>query len=85
MELQEGLAPNQMEIWVTWKSLKRLTTGGGRTKVNLRKQGFHIKTAFCDCREEATSHVYHCTLWCSTCSMEHLMLAAYNALDVGCY
>ena len=73
--------PNHRENWVTWKMLKRLRTGAGRTK-----RGLHTNPVLGKCGEEKGNFtpmsVYSMLL---DVYYEDLMLAAPNNFEVAHY
>lgn len=81
---REELPPGHMEKWSTWRSLNRLRAGVTRCKSNLQKWGFNIESSVCECGEiQTTSHLLQCRRCPKTCTVQDLLQATENALDVA--
>ncbi|KAG5888847.1 hypothetical protein JTB14_019112 [Gonioctena quinquepunctata] len=73
-----------MEGWTTWKSLNRLHSGVTRSKEDMRRWGLSNEPALCDCEHtQTTTHLMQCELCPNTCTMEDLVNATPEALDVA--
>ena len=84
MEPAEELASGRDESRETWKALNRLRTGIARSRDTLSKWGYPVTSNLCDCGVPQTKpHMYTCPLCHAQCTLEDLMAAKPNALDVA--
>lgn len=84
MEPSEDLAPGHDESWGVWKSLNRLRTNTTRSKDNLQRWGYPVVSNLCDCGAvQTTQHMYSCPDCPAQCTLEDLMSATPNAVDVA--
>lgn len=82
----ESLSPGHEQKWIVWRSLNRLRSGVGRSKTNLQKWHFPVDTIDCECGEPQTmEHLTDCLLCPATCTVEDLLQATPNAIEVACY
>lgn len=83
----ETLPPGYEEDWMTWKSLNRLRSGVGRSKVNLARWGYTDQGNIqCDCGEDQTvKHMLHCRLCPASCTEDDLHEGTQKALEVAKY
>ena len=84
MESKESEAPGHAENEVTWKSLDRLWTGFGRTKVNTRNGYFASTLSFGNAGKSREVHTYINAFYALRAT-EDLMLGASNTPDVAHY
>lgn len=80
----EKLPAGYTEKWSTWKSLNRLRSGVTRCKSNLFKWGLHVESPLCECgTTQTSSHLLQCSQCPTTCTLEDLLHATPNAIEVA--
>ena len=69
--------------WTIWKTLNRLSTQVGRSRMNMLKWGFSNDRETCDCGIRQTmQHLLVCPLMDTACSTKDLTTA--NGIAIGC-
>lgn len=83
--IDETLPPGYDQGWLIWKSLNRLRSGVGRSKINLAKWGYIKEDSIqCDCGEDQTvKHMLQCRLCPTFCTEDELYEASQNAVEVA--
>ena len=74
---------NTSQLVTTWKTLNRLRTQVGRSRVNMLKSGFPNEQDTCDCGIRKTmQHLLACPMMDTACSPQDLTTA--NDIAIGC-
>lgn len=81
----EALPPGENLPWKTWKSLNRLRSGVGRTKDNMARWNYlGDESTLCECgSQQTTKHLYSCPQCPVSCTLEDLLQAKENAVELA--
>lgn len=80
----EELASDHKEIWAVWQSLNRLCIGTARSRGTLNKWRYLVTSAYSECGDlQTTTLLYTCPLCPTQCTLEDLMIAQQNEINVA--